>query len=375
MPEAAQKAPARYPYLDLLKCIAVFSVCAYHFSWVGEIGFAPVLPFSVWLKRALFSLNTVCVPLFFMVNGALLFSRPLDLRRHFRKSAVLLGQYFAWRLITVAALCLIKRLPREELGFSRLINAVFFFDNLKGIRYTHLWFIPVLLQLYLLFPFLKLCFDRLDKLDNRLMLGVLLGVLGAVCFAADDIASVCGVAGRFHRLHPRNLNQLNPFQGMLGIMLCYFLVGGLLHRNLGRCKPIPSWQPMAGLAAGMVLLTAKWWAESLAHEKPWDSVFGGYGSLPGALMAVSVFLLAAKLPEDFPARHRNAARFIRLLGENTLGIYYLHWLVGEWLLPMAWKIFPHTGLLPNTAKAAMLLAVSLPLCLLGKKIPLVRRLF
>ena len=134
MSEAARKVPARFPYLDLIKCIAIFSVCTYHFSWMGEMGHAPVLPPSVWLKRALFGLNAVCVPLFFMVNGALLFSRPLDIRRHFRKSAVLLGQYFVWRLLTITALCLIRRVSREEIGFSRLINAVFFFDKLKGRR-------------------------------------------------------------------------------------------------------------------------------------------------------------------------------------------------------------------------------------------------
>ena len=84
------KTSQRHLYLDILKILAIVMVCSYHFCWAGGIGFSDPLSFSVGLRRMFFGINSTCVPLFFMVNGALLLSASAcDVSRHLdRKSVV-----------------------------------------------------------------------------------------------------------------------------------------------------------------------------------------------------------------------------------------------------------------------------------------------
>ena len=72
----------RYAYLDIVKCIAMVSVCLYHFPLIAPAAYASPLPAGVMVSRFFRGMNAVCVPLFMMVNGALLLNRPFDLKRH-----------------------------------------------------------------------------------------------------------------------------------------------------------------------------------------------------------------------------------------------------------------------------------------------------
>lgn len=71
--------------------------------------------------------------MFFMVNGALLFTRPLKLEKHIRKTILIYIVLVAWRLIylfTVGPLCQIS-----PLGFGRnqILTYLFTFGSLDGI--------------------------------------------------------------------------------------------------------------------------------------------------------------------------------------------------------------------------------------------------
>ena len=66
----------RIQYLDIIKVIAIFLVVFCHFVLLAETVPANLFMVSCWAG----------VPLFFMVNGALLFTRPLNLKKHIRKT-------------------------------------------------------------------------------------------------------------------------------------------------------------------------------------------------------------------------------------------------------------------------------------------------
>ena len=63
---------SRYGYLDLLKLIAMVMVCMYHFSWIQHTGYVRPFPLKTLVLRYFRGFDAVCVPLFMMVNGALL---------------------------------------------------------------------------------------------------------------------------------------------------------------------------------------------------------------------------------------------------------------------------------------------------------------
>ena len=93
----------RWAYLDALKALAIFCVCLYHFP-IGITGeLTRLLTAGLLTQRFFRGLCSVCVPLFMMVNGALLLSRPFDARRHFVRCAQLFVSLYVWYLLTMVA--------------------------------------------------------------------------------------------------------------------------------------------------------------------------------------------------------------------------------------------------------------------------------
>ena len=83
----------RYGYLDILKIIAMMCVCLYHYPWIRHTGYVRPFPADVLALRYFGVFDAVCVPLFMMVNGALVLNRPFNLKKHaVRCGFLLLGE-------------------------------------------------------------------------------------------------------------------------------------------------------------------------------------------------------------------------------------------------------------------------------------------
>lgn len=65
----------RFFYLDILKIIAIFLVIFCHYQTVG----------NTILDNMAMTICYIAVPVFFMVNGALLFNKSFDLKKHIKK--------------------------------------------------------------------------------------------------------------------------------------------------------------------------------------------------------------------------------------------------------------------------------------------------
>lgn len=203
----------RIQYLDIIKVISIFLVVFCHFVLLSETVPANILMVACWSG----------VPMFFMVNGALLFTRPLKLEKHIRKTILIYIVLVAWRLIylfTVGPLCQIS-----PLGFGRnqILTYLFTFGSLDGIGTGHLWFIEALLAVYLVFPLFRIAWDH--QAGRKIILffaafGILMTngltglqmLLDALC--AKGLIGVYSLEG---------LEILNPF-GTYANMLGFFPV-------------------------------------------------------------------------------------------------------------------------------------------------------
>lgn len=75
----------RWNYIDLMEFIGIFFVLIYHSttyscSWIED---GTALSFLRYYLRTILS---TCVPLFFFVNGYLLFNRSFNLKKHIIKN-------------------------------------------------------------------------------------------------------------------------------------------------------------------------------------------------------------------------------------------------------------------------------------------------
>ena len=244
----------------------------------------------------------------------------------------------------------------------------------------HLWFMFVLVSIYLLLPALKAAFDSEDR---RVI--ALTALVAFVFSFGNAFVNWCFEAllylralplntedGKLKFFHPLDTQGLDPFGGYAWTLV-YFIVGGLVGR-----RPTAWTEALGGWTLGLIFAVSAaalfGFGLLMSRALPgtmFDTVFGGYRSIPSLAMTLSALLLLAKLP---PVQGRLEGA-VTSLGGNTLGVYLIH-------VPMI-RCADHflTALAGLTATFATLLyavAVLLlawALTLLLKKVPLVGQLF
>ena len=96
----------RIEYLDIVKVIAIFLVVFCHFVLLAQTVPANLFMSACWSG----------VPMFFLVNGALLFTRPLRLKKHISKTLAIYLVLVAWRLIYLLSIGAINHVPLSGFG-------------------------------------------------------------------------------------------------------------------------------------------------------------------------------------------------------------------------------------------------------------------
>ena len=141
---------SRIYYLDLLRVIACFSVIMIHssaFYVVRDIG-----SINFWFGTLLNSLSRIAVPLFVMVSGALMLDESYafsiqKLAKHVKKMLLF---FVFWS----AFYCVIFDIASKVFNHQPFDLYGLFLSFVRG--YTHLWFVPMIIGLYLIVPLLRL---------------------------------------------------------------------------------------------------------------------------------------------------------------------------------------------------------------------------
>ena len=351
----------RIEYLDIVKVIAIFLVVFCHFVLLSESVPANLFMSACWSG----------VPMFFMVNGALLFTRPLNLKKHVKKTLTIWAVLVAWRLIYLLFIGAVNHVPVSGFGKNEIFLYLFAFGSLEGIGTGHLWFIEALLAVYVLFPLFRVCFDL--PFGRKLILffaiyGLVMtnGMTGTQM--ALDALTAAGWIGSF----PLSaLEVLNPF-GTYANMLGFFLLGAWIHTgpvvggSLRAQRLIGALMAAAGLPG---IWAVKWY---ISGTPAWDGILlaEGYRHLPVILLAVGIFLLCRFLT----IKNRLLSAAVRAVAQRTLGIYYIHWLFGWLLVPYMALLFARFSVGTNILKTIALILPALLVTFILEKIPVVRKL-
>ena len=261
--------------LDLLKAIAIYFVLVYHFDYMNS----EIVTDGSWesmlnyMGMAIFS---TCVPIFFIVNGGLLITKPnLDLRKHYSKTLRVAVLTLIWGVITVIALSLIWNEPK---GIREIFRTVF---GLHQRWVSHLWFMEALVVIYFLYPMIHLAFHKNQQ--------IFLSFLAIIClfsFGNNLIGMVLTVAseatGKFSNTNflVNHFSEFNPLRGLYGFSIGYFLIGGFVFQYkeqiLEKVSKAKAWGIMI---ISTILLGGFGILLSLRENVKWDVVFGGYESI------------------------------------------------------------------------------------------------
>ena len=363
----------RIQYLDLLKAVSIFLVVFCHFVLLPETVAANLWMSACWMA----------VPVFFMVNGALLFARPFQWKKHIRKAAGVYLVFAVWKGIYLLAVPPMTG-TAVTAGAWEICNYLFFFGELPEVVNGHLWFIEALLAVYLVYPAVRLAYERTAVKESRFLLRFFVAA-ALLCtdglYSLEILGDMLRRAGISFGLSFQNLTAFQPF-GKYGNMLGFFLLGALLdgggkgtsEARSGRAHPL---QRLLGCCMLAIGLTALWGVKWFLSGKPeWDGILlqEGYRHVPVILMASGLFLLC----RDVRIRSRRLSAAVEALAGRTLGIFYVHWLMGWLLVPplAAWFMTRGIafGVWTNLLKNIVLMVPAFLVTLVLERIPVVKKL-
>ena len=363
----------RLAQFDLIKTIAIIFVCCCHWPMGYPMSVPKELSFDALWSPFLIGIESSCIPLFFMASGALMLNHPVDPQKNIKRLTHLFFQFMIWSAITIVSLRLM--IPDKDaptLSSFRWILAVLFnYDH--GLYTIHLWFMPVFLGVTFIAPFLQSFFFS-DEKGRDIYLYFSLILLYILYIFNYDIQVLQSGGHLVSSYTPDIAWQLYylPFARIPGAMVFYFILGGLLHRKREHIAKLPFILPVLTLILGMSLLCAEWAAYTMGKGLVWNNVGLAYYTTPTVIISVSVFILAGKIT-SLSSYHNThfVKKMIGMIGANTIGIYYIHYIIGSlfsaYILPGI--DISYYSPLTNLVKALILVIISLLIYLPIKKIP------
>ncbi|TAA72877.1 acyltransferase [Planococcus salinarum] len=290
----------RHDYMDWLRVLAIFAVVGVHtVSKIINSGHTDQWEWQ--FANAIDSAIRWCVPVFFMLSGALLLNMkrqdPIGefLKRRLQKVLIPLifwsGVYIAYKIFEQG----------ESYTFGEML-VLFFTDDV----YYHLWFMYVIIGLYIMAPFLKILVQNMDQKTYLYFLGIWFFFAGLVPF----VQKMYGFEPAF---------DVGLFQPYIG----YFLLGAYLVRY-----PLPKktlW-PLLGLSVIAYLATVYGTHNLTDRKGELDEFYYEHYRPTQMVITVFIFTLFQQLG---PRLKPN--RLITQLSLATLGIYVIHPLVQFYL--------------------------------------------
>jgi surface polysaccharide O-acyltransferase-like enzyme len=120
----------------------------------------------------------------------------------------------------------------------------------------------------------------------------------------------------------------------------------------------------------MILLFLYGVIVSKRQNHVWDVVWNGYDSIFTLINVVSIYILSLQYKSK-----GIIGKGIKMIGENSLGIYFLHIIIGSILFPVFLETTFATTFLANIIFAFTVLAFSLLIVIGLKKTPIIKHLF
>lgn len=272
---------------DLIKALAMFFIVLYHFNSV-DFG---IVPEDGWyfpnVTKFFYAFCSAGVPLFFMVNGALLSLKHMKLKKCFEKSIRLLFVAIIWTAIFTCVLYpLIQGRGLPSIGeFQNYYWFLYTLSALYWINYVlskskRLKFIVLILLI--IFPFITNLFWEVYVLIHQ-------------------EASI-------------------PSWGHTGVFTMYSVVYYYLGAFVSKRKFSNAFSVLL-LILGLFMVNAEVIIRSTHDKQIYDGVNSCFPTLGALFLSTGLFALLKKIKLDSVG---NLKKFISFIGSNTIGIYILH---------------------------------------------------
>jgi len=278
-------------WIDTLRALACMMVVMIHASTSLVVNFAAVHTLEWTVANLLNSASRVCVPLFFMISGALFFGDKSAHKRHFLRVSLCLLFYSAVSLIYI--------LIFTKIGFWPSLRLI-----LEKPVFYHLWFFYAIVVIYLLSPLIHV---KAVSGKYLLIAGILLGVL-----ANPQLPALT-----WQKIH------LLPLDLYIGGDTFYYVLYALMGRALSQLdtrKPGVTW-----IAAGIFILSTLAIAAGTYRQMQINQNFADtFYVYSGPLVFISAMALFVTFKN---ALSQSILPGFSLISRHSLAIYGFHALI------------------------------------------------
>lgn len=291
--------------IDLLKIMACIGIVALH-TVNGTLGI---------FNRIITLICTLCIPIFFVCSGYLMFlKKEISYSYVIKKIVKILLVCFAWEALHAIA---------YFLYYHQIRNFIesFFRDFLQEGLFFHFWFMGTLIILYMLLPMLRI----LELKKTKVYLGAL-GLLGLLCVGIDVLSIFVG--------RQIQLQVIQTFR--LWTWLFYYMIGGFIATHSDKlCQYIPKHKEICVVCILFFIIAWQWIIGFGRFNEIRIEAF--YGSLPVLLGTSLIFccLYKVKMANGFIC-------IVSKLSPLVMGIYIVH----PFILAMIVHFAPTLGINP-----------------------------
>lgn len=335
------------PWIDALRIIAAVLVVVVHASTYFFELHVPTYSSWPWLFAAAYgSLARVCIPLFFMITGYLLFRGDIEPLSFWHRRVSRLA--VPWPVWSVIYLCHRRWMLGNDISFYSAVRLI-----LVNEVYYHLWFLYSLFRVYIAIPF----FAPIINLKSSLLLHVATAIW---CVNTVILPPVTELLTERTGINCQLAVETPMFSGFLGFVLLGFTIGRMCITSARTILFILM------LLLGLILTFFLTVHASVAVGSG-DQRWFGYFCAGVVMAACGIFYLGRFLSKisDHPVIRRTAAM--------TFGVYLVHPLMIEATLPLV-KARLSNSIFGVPLLASIVLLLSFVAVYLLAKVPSVRRI-
>ena len=164
----SEKPFQRNPAMDIIRCFALFFTISVHFFLHSGYYSQPVNGTSMYFMTLLRSFFMICVPLFIILSGYLLYNKTVN-SKHYQKLIYTVAIYFFASICCFLYKCFFSK-ANETFSITKFIKGFF---NYSDAPYS--WYVEMYLGLFLLCPFLNILYKNLNsKKEKQILLTTLI---------------------------------------------------------------------------------------------------------------------------------------------------------------------------------------------------------
>lgn len=287
--------------LDFIRLVSItlvitIHVCNYYNRFLSDCSS------STFIFATLYNaLARTCVPLFFMISGALALSRPVDRGRQISKIVKFVKILVFWTAVYLVFDVLFMKYTFSAKEIANLI-----FEPLK----PHLWFMYAIICLYITIPFAKILLDHMQRYEENLFIGLWVVFTGVVQLVKQG----AGVFGG----NPEITYSVPLVQGTY--YFGYFMIGAILYKRI-LAKERFSRKPwfFVYILCTIIIFMGTFSVSSMT-DKYYDEFFT-YRNIFIISASISLFVLIMK---TYKGKYERLNRLFAVMSPNLFGVYLIH---------------------------------------------------